>query len=121
MKKTIIYLLFLAAFNCAAQKTSTTSFSIEIIQPDSFYLVERIETTTKKGQRPEVTIIPQLFKDTAQLSLFIENLKEEAKKADELSKKYATAAKILKGKADIIQKTAKANSLWATKPEKAKQ
>lgn len=87
------------------------SFSLDTLSRDSFYLVETYTAAqTKDAPRAGTTVTPQLFRDTAQLRLYIANLRNDSDKAlkqakdlNEQAKQYEQAARLWALKANAIQ------------------
>jgi hypothetical protein len=102
---------FLLMMMSGAQ-AQTLSFSLDTISRDSFYLIETFEAAqTKESPRAAKTVTPQLFRDTAQLRLYISNLRNDAKSAAEQAKKYEQASRVWAMKAQAIERLT-AQSDW---------
>lgn len=71
--KTILFFLLIsaAAYAQGPQQTITT-YEIDAIRPDSFYLVEVIETVNPAVPRPSQTLNYQLFKSPEQLTTYLD-------------------------------------------------
>jgi hypothetical protein len=102
MKKYIfIITVLIAAQSIQAQ---SLSFSLDTLKRDSFYLIEVYTAApTKDAPRAGTTVTPQLFRDTAQLKLYIANLRSDAKAAKEQAQKYEQASRLWALKAKAIQ------------------
>jgi hypothetical protein len=104
-------LLFALLIGAGAQ-AQTLEYQLDTIRLDSFYLIETFTAApTKDNPRPESRVSPQLFRDTAQVKLFISNLKKDANAAREQAIKYDQAARLWTAKADALTQLCK-NSDW---------
>lgn len=70
-----VYLIF--SFSALAQKVK---YSIEIITPDSFYLIEQAVIGTKA--RPDTLNAYMLFRDTAAYKLYVEDIDRDARRLE---------------------------------------
>ena len=115
MKKLIFVVSLFAAFSAQAQtpKTATLAYSLDTLRLDSFFLVEYFTAApTRDVPRPNEEKRSQLFRDTAQVRLYVANLNKDAKAYYDQAILLATKAK---GINDLI-----GQNPWFTrkKPEK---
>lgn len=104
----------LCSFSAQSQtaKNATLSYSLDTIRLDSFFLVEVFTAApTKDVPRPNAEVRNQLFRDTAQVRLYVANLNKDAKAYYDQAILLATKAK---GINDLIS-----SSSWFTRKKKA--
>ena len=104
MQKFLIGLLFIAANTIQAQ---TTDFSIDVVAPDSMFLVQnKTETPTPQTPRPAVIVTHSLFKSWKELADFIGKIRQEAVAENEKAKTALDTAKKLEDAASKIEAAA---------------
>lgn len=121
MRNVILILLFPAL--CFAQEAtqpppSTVSYRLDLIRPDSFFLVE-VVSVPNVGSRPTITEYPQLFRSKEQLANYTQYLNKQAEEAREQAKKLTDAAPKIEAAARVITKVMEASEPYFSnkKPE----
>lgn len=97
-KLTTIIFLFAAfqAFGQQQPQTETrTSYIIEPVRPDSFFLVEIIETVNPAIPRPSETLNYQLFRSPDELTVFLENRKKQVEAIRQQAAKFEQLTKLM--------------------------
>jgi len=119
MRKILTLIFSTIALFSQAQQIQDITYTLDMIQPDSFYLVETITyVATKEQPRPNNQVNNILMRDTAQVGALITGLKADGKKAADLAAQYTANSQILNYKAaklDELKKTSK----WFDKPKAA--
>ena len=113
MKKLIFIFALLCSFSAQSQtaKNATLSYSLDTIRLDSFFLIEVFTAApTKDVPRPNAEVRNQLFRDTAQVRLYVANLNKDAKSYYDQAILLATKAK---GINDLVS-----SSPWFTRKKK---
>jgi len=119
MKKIIFLALFAISLSLQAQQVST--YEIDVVTKDSFFLVERITVLpTRESPRAQTSETNQLFRSVDSFNKFVVGLKEKARvdkenaekqwdsanKMEEMASKIEAAAKVSNNKGDAGQQPA---------------
>lgn len=106
MQKFLFAALLIWANAISAQ---TADFSIDVVTPDSMFLVQkRIDATTAQSPRPTVIVTHSLFKNWAELSAFVDKIRRDARAESDKAKQALETAKKLEEAADKIEAAAQA-------------
>jgi len=113
MRFSLFTALLFFSFTCYGQQVST--YEIDIISADSFFLIERVTTAaTKEDPRPQTSQTNKLFRSIAGLSEFVEGIKTKAKTDKEAAEKQYRQAGEMELIAQKIEDAAKSLNLPAT-------
>ena len=97
-------ILFIAANTIQAQ---TIDFAIDAVKPDSIYLIQkRTDQATAENPRPGTATTYTLFRSYEQISMFIENVRKQARVESDKAKEALDQAKKLEDAAEKISKAA---------------
>ena len=106
MQKILFAALLVWANTTQAQ---TAEFSIDVVKPDSMFLVQkRIDAPTADAPRPAVIVTQSLFKNWAELSAFVDKIRRDARAESDKAKQALETAKKLEEAADKIEAAAQA-------------
>lgn len=78
MKSTLILLFSFLSFALSAQDTIVYTYSLDTFGIDSFFLVETVKQPQTSLPRPVETMTPYYFRDTSELTAFINVLKADS-------------------------------------------
>lgn len=106
MRFSLFTALFFLSFTCYGQQVST--YEIDLISTDSFFLIERVTTApTNDDPRPQTSQTNKLFRSIAGLSEFVEGIKTKAKADKEAAEKQYRQAGVMEAIAQKIEDAAK--------------
>lgn len=103
MKNIFVFVICLVSLSLSAQKTT---YKFEGV-PDSFYLVQSIETLKPNNPRPEKQEISILFRSKLQYEEFLKSLSKKAADQEAEGNKLIQGAAEIRKVATEIEKTFK--------------
>jgi len=106
MQFSLFTALLFFSFTCYGQQVST--YEVDFISADSFFLIERVTTApTKEDPRPQTSQTNKLFRSIEGLSEFVEGIKTKAKADKEAAEKQYRQAGEMELIAQKIEDAAK--------------